>query len=220
MKSKLFKHVIALLLALVCAFGILPLSAFADGLSTAPATITQKSCDYMYSGGNPVHYKPANSTVSANGPAYVFDEQVDVPGYGTVRAMCAYQAGTLGSRANGQRWNFQREITHPSLKLILTFIYAHTYGDFTDAGKAAAMETWGPMWSDVWFVVAQSLTWCNQYGVLIDYSTDKPAGRGLQGQRTPAYRRRAQQRQAGGSYHGARPLHYRGTLYCAARRQR
>ena len=163
----------SLLLALVCAVGVLPLSAFADGLSTAPSTITQKSCDYMYSGGSPVRYQPANSTVSSHGAAYVFDEQVNVPGYGTVRAMCAYQAGTLGGRANGQRWNFQREITHPSLKLILTFIYSHTYGDFTDAGKAAAMETWGPMWSDVWFVVAQSLTWCNQYGVLIDYSTDK-----------------------------------------------
>ncbi len=173
MRNNLFKRAIALLLALVCVVGLLPLSAFAAGLSTAPKSITQKSCNYMFNGGSPVRYKAANSTVNSYGIPYVFDVQMNVPGYGTARALCAYQVGTLGGRANGQRWNFQKEITHPSLKMILTYIYGYTYGEFTEAGKAAAMETWGPMWSDVWFVVAQALTWCNEHGVLIDYSADK-----------------------------------------------
>ena len=173
MKHNLFKRVMSLFLALVCVMGVLPLSAFAAGLSTAPKTITQKSCDYMYSGGKPVRYKAANPTVNSYGTPYVFDEQVNVPGFGAARALCAYQEGTLGGRANGQRWNFQREVTHPSLKLMLTYVYSCTYGEFTDAGKAAGLETWGPLWSDAWFVVAQALTWCYEHGVLIDYTTDK-----------------------------------------------
>ena len=173
MKNNLLKRAIALLLALVCVMGILPLSAFAKGLSTAPKSITQKSCNYMFNGGSPVRYKAANSTVNSYGIPYVFDVQMNVPGYGTARGLCAYQVGTLGGRANGQRWNFQKEITHPSLKLMLTYIYGYTYGEFTEAGKAAAMEPWGAMWSDMWFVVAQALTWCNEHGVLIDYSADK-----------------------------------------------
>ena len=169
----MFKRAIALFLALVCVMGVLPLSAFAAGLSTAPSSITQKSCEYMFNGGSPVRYRAANSTVNSHGIPYVFDVQMNVPGYGTARALCARQSGTLGGRANGQRWNFQKEITHPSLKLLLTYIYSSTYGEFTDAGKAAGMETWGPLWSNCWFVVAQALTWCNEHGVLIDYSADK-----------------------------------------------
>ena len=173
MKNNLFKRVIALLMALVCIMGVLPLSAFAAGLSTAPSSITQKSCDYMFNRGNVVRYRAANATVNSYGIPHVFDVQMSVPGYGEARALCARQIGTLGGRANGQRWNFQKEITHPSLKLMLTWVYSSTYGEFTDAGKAAGLETWGQDWSNLWFVVAQALTWCNEHGVLIDYSTDK-----------------------------------------------
>ena len=70
MKNNLFKRAIALLLALVCVVGLLPLSAFASGLSTAPKSITQKSCNYMFNGGSPVRYKAANSTVNSYGIPY------------------------------------------------------------------------------------------------------------------------------------------------------
>ncbi len=174
MKHSFLNRALSLLLALVCILGILPLSAFAaEGLSNAPATITQKSSDYMYSGGKPVRYEAASSAINSVGRPFVFDEQVDVPGFGATRALCAYQQGTLGSGANGQKWNFSKEVTHPSLKALLKWVYSSTYGNFTPAGKAAGLETWGAMWSDLWFLTAQAMTWCHEHGVLIDYTTNK-----------------------------------------------
>ena len=124
--------------------GILPLSAFAaSGLSTAPSSITQKDCDYFYAGAHPVRYESASDTINAEGLPFVFDEQVDVPGYGTTRALCAYHNGSLGSAANGQKWNFKNEVNSPSLKALLTYVHSCTYGDFTDAGNARGLETWG-----------------------------------------------------------------------------
>ena len=114
MKDTIFKRTLSLLLALVCIVGVLPLSAFAaSGLSTAPGSITQKDCDYFYTGGHPVRYKSASDIINAEGLPFVFDEQVDVPGYGTTRALCAYHNGSLGSAANGQKWNFKNEVTNP-----------------------------------------------------------------------------------------------------------
>ena len=132
MKNTIIKRILSLVLALVCVLGVLPLSAFAaTGLSSAPGSITN------------------------NGLPYVFDEQVTVPGLDApTRALCAYHKGTLGSGANGQRWNFKTEVTNSSLVTLLTYVYAHTYGNFTDAGNARGLETWGSYWSDIWFMVA------------------------------------------------------------------
>ena len=122
MKHSFAKRAIALLLALVCVMGILPLSAFAaTGLSSAPSTITQKSSDYMKIGGQSVRYRAASSVINNVGLPYVFDEQVTVPGMDApVRALCAYQKGTLGPGANGQKWNFKQEVPSASLKVLLT----------------------------------------------------------------------------------------------------
>ena len=123
MKYSFAKRALALLLALVCVMGLLPLSAFAAaGLSSAPGSITQKSSDYMKIGGKSVRYKAASSVINNVGLPYVFDEQVDVPGFGPTRALCAYQRGTLGPAANGQKWTYKEEVTHPSLKVLLTYI--------------------------------------------------------------------------------------------------
>ena len=86
MKHKFINRIMSLLLALVCVMGLLPLSAFAAGLSTAPGSITQKSSDYMKIGGKSVRYKAA-SIINNVGLPYVFDEQVDVPSYGSTRAL-------------------------------------------------------------------------------------------------------------------------------------
>ena len=128
MKHSLFNRALSLLLALVCVMGVLPLSAFAaGGLSSAPSSITQKSSAYMTIGGRSVRYKAASSTINNVGLPYVFNEQVDVPGFGSTRALCAYQRGTLGPGANGQRWNFKNEVNSASLKVLLTYVYSHTY---------------------------------------------------------------------------------------------
>ena len=119
MKQNLVNRVLSLLLALVCVLGILPLAAFAAGLSSAPGSITQKSSDYMKIGGQSVRYRAASSTINNVGLPYVFDEQVEVPGYGSTRALCAYQVGTLGPGANGQKWNFKNEVNNASLRVIL-----------------------------------------------------------------------------------------------------
>ena len=57
--------------------GVLPLSAFAaTGLSSAPASITQKSSDYMKIGGKSVRYKAASSVINNVGLPYVFGFKV------------------------------------------------------------------------------------------------------------------------------------------------
>ena len=174
MKNKIVNRALSLLLALVCILGVLPLSAFAaEGLGSAPGSITQKSSAYMTIGGKSVRYKAASSTINNVGLPYVFNEQVDVPGFGATRALCAYQKGTLGPAANGQTWNFKEEVDHPSLRVLLTFIYAHTYGDFTDAGNAVASERWNAYWSDIWFLVAQAMSWYYEHGILKDVDSDR-----------------------------------------------
>ena len=168
MKNKIVSRAVSLLLALVCVMGVLPLSAFAaEGLSDAPGSITQKSSDYMKIGGQSVRYKAASSVINNVGLPYVFDEQVTVPGFGDVRALCAYQKGTLGPRANGQKWDFKEEMSNASLRVLLTYIYSHTYGNFTDAGNARGLETWGSYWSDIWFLVAQAGSWLYEHGAIL-----------------------------------------------------
>ncbi len=174
MKQKFINRVMSLLLALVCVMGLLPLSAFAAGeRSSAPGTITQKSSDYMKIGGQSVRYKAASSAINNVGLPYVFDEQVEVPGYGATRALCAYQKGTLGPAANGQKWNFKNEVDNASLKVLLTYIYSHTYGNFTDAGNAVGLEHWNQYWSDIWFMVAQAGSWLNEHGTILDVNSNR-----------------------------------------------
>ena len=175
MKHNIMKRALSLLLALVCVLGVLPLSAFAaEGLSSAPASITQKSSDYMKIGGKSVRYKAASSVINNVGLPYVFDEQVSVPGLDApVRALCAYQKGTLGPAANGQRWNFQSEVDNVSLKVLLTYIYSHTYGRFTNAGDARGLEHWNQYWSDIWFMVAQAMSWYYEHGIIKDVTADR-----------------------------------------------
>ena len=173
MKHKLINRALSLLLALVCVMGLLPLSAFAAGLSSAPGSITQKSSDYMKIGGQSVRYKAASSAINNVGLPYVFDEQVEVPGYGTTRALCAYQKGTLGPAANGQKWNYKNEVDNASLKVLLTYIYSHTYGNFTDAGNAVGLEHWNQYWSDIWFMVAQAGSWLYEHGTILDVNSNR-----------------------------------------------
>ena len=175
MKHNIMKRALSLLLALVCVLGALPLSAFAaEGLSSAPVSITQKSSDYMKIGGKSVRYKAASSVINNVGLPYVFDEQVTVPGLDApVRALCAYQKGTLGPAANGQRWNFQSEVENASLKVLLTYVYAHTYGNFTSAGNARGLEHWTQYWSDIWFMVAQAMSWYYEHGIIKDVTADR-----------------------------------------------
>ena len=174
MKHKFINRVISLLVALVCVMGVLPLSAFATtGLSSAPASITQKSSDYMKIGGRSVRYKAASSVINNVGLPYVFDEQVDVPGFGSTRALCAYQKGTLGPGANGQKWDFKEEVRNASLRVLLTYVYAHTYGSFTDAGNARGLEHWNEYWSNIWFMVAQAMSWYYEHGIIKDVNSDR-----------------------------------------------
>jgi len=175
LKNNIIKRTMSLILALICVLGLLPLSAFAaTGLSSAPDSITQKSSDYMYIGGRPVRYRAASDTINNNGLPYVFDEQVTVPGLDApTRALCAYQKGTLGNGANGQKWNFKTEVTDLSLKTLLTYVYAHTYGNFTDAGNARGLDHWTEYWSDIWFMVAQAMSWYYEYGIIIDVTANR-----------------------------------------------
>ena len=173
MKHKFVNRVMALLLALVCVMGILPLSAFAAEQASAPGSITQKSSDYMKINGKSVRYKAASSAINSVGLPYVFDEQVTVPGYGDVRALCAYQKGTLGPAANGQKWNYKEEVNNASLRVLLTYIYSFTYNDFTAAGDAVGLGSWTQYWSDIWFLVAQAGSWLYEHGTILDVNSNR-----------------------------------------------
>ena len=153
--------------------GALPLSAFAAEQASAPGSITQKSSDYMKIGGKSVRYKAASSAINSVGMPYVFNEQVTVPGHGDVRALCAYQKGTLGPAANGQTWNYKEEVNSASLRVLLTYIYSHTYNDFTDAGNARGLGGWTQYWSDIWFLVAQAGSWLYEHGVILDVNSNR-----------------------------------------------
>ena len=171
MRNNIFKRSLALFLALVCVLGILPLSAFAAG--DAPASITQISSSYVTIHGRYARYRAASDVINNVGLPYVFNEQVNIPGYGAGRALCAYQLGTLGSGANGQKWNFEAEVTHPSLVAILTYVYSCTNGTYSDAGIAIGMGAWNEPWANLWFMVAQAMSWYYEHGILIDYNTDR-----------------------------------------------
>ena len=174
MKHKLPKRAAALLLALMCAVSVLPLPVFAaGGLSAAPASITQQSCSFMTVGGQLVHYESASDVINNEGQPTVFDERMAVPGYGTARALCAKFHGHLAYLANGQSWNFKEEVSSASLKTILTFIYSYTDGDFAAAGVAAGLGHWDQSWSNLWFIVAQGLSWYYEYGILKDVNSDR-----------------------------------------------
>ena len=173
MKNKIFKRA-ALLLALVCIVGILPPPSFAaGGLSGAPASITQKSCDYVKVNGRFVSYETASSVINREGLPHVFDEQVEVPGYGVTRALCAYHKGGLTPDANGQKWDFRENVSSASLKAIITYVYSHAYGNFTAAGSAIGLETWGESWSSLWMMVAQGMTWYYEYGIIKNVTVDR-----------------------------------------------
>ena len=172
MKQNIFKHSLALFLVLVCALGILPLSALAAG-ATPPASITQLSSNYVSINGRFVRYHAASDVINNVGLPFVFHERVDIPGYGPVRALCAHQIGALDNAANGQRWDFESEVTHPSLTALLTYVYSCTNGTYTDAGKAVGLGIWNEPWSDLWFMAAQAMSWYYEHGILIDCTADR-----------------------------------------------
>ena len=92
---------------------------------------------------------------------------------GTTRALCSHHIGTLGSQANGQKWTYKQTVDNASLKVLLTYVYSHTNGSFTDAGRARGLETWGEFWSDLWYITAQTMTWYWEYGLIKDVTTDR-----------------------------------------------
>ena len=70
-------------------------------------------------------------------------------------------------------WNFSTEVNNASLKVLLTYIYSHTYGNFTDAGNARGFETWDSYWSAIWFLVAQAMSWYYEHGIILDVSSNR-----------------------------------------------
>jgi len=59
------------------------------------------------------------------------------------------------------------------MKVLLTFIYSSTYGDFTEAGDARGLEHWNQYWSDIWFLVAQAMSWYYEHGIIKDINSDR-----------------------------------------------
>ena len=47
------------------------------------------------------------------------------------------------------------------------------YGDFEDAGNAIGLEHWNQYWSNIWFMVAQAMSWYYEHGIILDLNSNK-----------------------------------------------
>lgn len=150
-------RVTAVLLALVCVFGLLPDGALAAG------TDTIKLEKFGMSG---VSY-----TSASLGTCTLHQMYYDYGG-ATAVGFCGTKGGGMGSSLIGQTWGDPREITDPTVKTMMAYYYAHSTGVFTDEAKALGVDT---LWDAgyTWYMNAwvQAIIWRYQAGTMGDPTT-------------------------------------------------
>lgn len=152
MKNSLRTRIAAMLLTLVCAFGLLPASALAAD------TNTLKLERFGMSG---VSYESASL-----GACSLHQMYYDYGGTTTV-GFCGTKGGGMGASLIGQTWGNPREITDPTVQAMMAYYYAHSTGVFTDEAKALGVDTiWDAGYT--WYMNAwvQAIIWRYQAGTL------------------------------------------------------
>lgn len=154
MRHSLRMRMTALLLALVCVVGLLPISAMAAG------TDTIKLERFGMSG---VSY-----TSASLGTCTLHQMYYDYGGETTV-GFCGTKGGGMGASLIGQTWGSPQEIADPSVKLMMAYYYAHSTGTFTDQARALGVDN---IWDSgyTWYMNAwvQAILWRYQAGSFSD----------------------------------------------------
>ena len=145
MRHSLRMRMTALLLALVCVVGLLPISAMVAG------TDTIKLERFGMSG---VSY-----TSASLGTCTLHQMYYDYGGETTV-GFCGTKGGGMGASLIGQTWGSPQEIADPSVKLMMAYYYAHSTGTFTDQARALGVDN---IWDSgyTWYMNAwvQAILW-------------------------------------------------------------
>ena len=154
MRHSLRMRMTALLLALVCVVGLLPISAMAAGIDTI------KLERFGMSG---VSY-----TSASLGTCTLHQMYYDYGGETTV-GFCGTKGGGMGASLIGQTWGSPQEIADPSVKLMMAYYYAHSTGTFTDQARALGVDN---IWDSgyTWYMNAwvQAILWRYQAGSFSD----------------------------------------------------
>ena len=143
----------ALLLVLICVFGLFPITAFA-------AADTIKLRDFGMSG---VAYQSA-----ALGRCTLHQMYYE-NGSATTVGFCGTKGGGMGNSLKGQTWGNKTEISDATVKTMMAYFYAHANGKFTDEAHALGVDNiWGPEYC--WYMNAwtQACIWRYQQGSIND----------------------------------------------------
>ena len=143
----------ALLLALICALGLFPTTAFAAG-----DTITLK--EFGHSG---VAYQSA-----ALGRCTLHEMTFKNGSKDTV-GFCGTKGGGMGSSLKGQTWGGKRSISDPTVETMMAYYYAHSTGVFTEEAKGLGVnDVWDAGYR--WYMNAwvQACIWRYQQGSMSD----------------------------------------------------
>ena len=143
----------ALLLALICVFGLFPIAAFA-------AADTIKLKDFGMSG---VGYQSR-----ALGRCTLHQMYYE-NGSATTVGFCGTKGAGMGNSLKGQTWGNKTEISDATVKTMMAYFYAHANGKFTDEAHALGVDNiWGPEYC--WYMNAwtQACIWRYQQGSISD----------------------------------------------------
>lgn len=149
------KRVIAMLLVLISTCSILT-----AGVSAAGSTDVIKLERFGMSG---VSY-----TSASLGTCTLHQMYYDYGGETTI-GFCGTKGGGMGTSLIGQTWGSPREITDPSVQLMMAYYYAHSTGTFTDQAHSLGVDTiWDAGYT--WYMNAwvQAILWRYQAGSFSD----------------------------------------------------
>jgi len=144
---------LALLLALICVVGIMPLTA-----SAAPSTVKLADCDF-----HPISY-----TSNVLGKCSLHEMYFNYDGENLV-GFCADHGKGMGTSLIGQNWSRTGEITNAAVKGMMAYYYCHTLGIFTDECKSLGLNTvWNDYLATHMNALTQAVIWRYETGNFTD----------------------------------------------------
>nr|WP_325215138.1 SpaA isopeptide-forming pilin-related protein [uncultured Oscillibacter sp.] len=153
MTHPLWTRLTAMLLTLVCVFGLIPTTAFAAG-------DTIKLKDFGYTG---VSYESAALGRAQLHQMYFQD------GSATTVGFCGTKGGGMGDSLRGQTWGNKTSITDPTVITLMAYFYSHANNNFSDEAIAMGENN---VWSEAycWRMNAwvQAVIWRYKQGLLSD----------------------------------------------------
>ena len=153
MTHPLWTRLTAMLLTLVCVFGLIPTTAFAAG-------DTIKLKDFGYTG---VSYESAALGRAQLHQMYFQD------GSATTVGFCGTKGGGMGDSLRGQTWGNKTPITDPTVITLMAYFYSHANNNFSDEAIAMGENN---VWSEAycWLMNAwvQAVIWRYKQGLLSD----------------------------------------------------